>query len=114
MGRGQITSYVFHSSNIFTSVGGEIQSLAWDPTGERLAVLLKGLFHPDEPNQYCYIFIPGFNNSPFLPALSGDPHATDRPAIIAVFKTRSRPIFELLPWFAHELLQNFSWVLFQG
>lgn len=24
------------------SVGGEIQSLAWDPTGERLAVLLKG------------------------------------------------------------------------
>uniref|UniRef100_A0A674PQX0 Achalasia, adrenocortical insufficiency, alacrimia n=1 Tax=Takifugu rubripes TaxID=31033 RepID=A0A674PQX0_TAKRU len=49
-------------------VGGEIQSLAWDPTGERLAVLLKG-----------------------------DPHATDRPAIIAVFKTRSRPIFELLP-----------------
>lgn len=23
-------------------VGGEVQSLAWDPTGERLAVLLKG------------------------------------------------------------------------
>lgn len=46
--------------------------------------------------------------------LSGDPHATDRPAIIAVFKTRSRPVFELLPWFAHELLQNFSRVLFQG
>lgn len=31
---------VFHMS---ASVGGEIQSLAWDPTGERLAVLLKGL-----------------------------------------------------------------------
>ncbi|XP_073326307.1 aladin isoform X2 [Pagrus major] len=49
-------------------VGGEIQSLAWDPTGERLAVLLKG-----------------------------DPHTADRPAIIAVFKTRTSPIFELLP-----------------
>ncbi|XP_061760585.1 aladin [Nerophis ophidion] len=49
------------------TVGGEIQSLTWDPRGERLAVLLKG-----------------------------DPQA-DRPAIIAVFKTRTRPIFELLP-----------------
>uniref|UniRef100_A0A3P9J7Z3 Achalasia, adrenocortical insufficiency, alacrimia n=1 Tax=Oryzias latipes TaxID=8090 RepID=A0A3P9J7Z3_ORYLA len=49
-------------------VGGEIQSLAWDPRGERLAVLLKG-----------------------------DPQVTNRPAIIAVFKTRTSPIFELLP-----------------
>lgn len=49
-------------------VGGEIQSLAWDPTGERLAVILKG-----------------------------DPQAANRPAIIAVFKTRTNPIFELLP-----------------
>uniref|UniRef100_A0A667X9U5 Achalasia, adrenocortical insufficiency, alacrimia n=1 Tax=Myripristis murdjan TaxID=586833 RepID=A0A667X9U5_9TELE len=49
-------------------VGGEIQSLAWDPRGERLAVLLKG-----------------------------DPQARDRPAMIAVFKTRTSPIFELLP-----------------
>ncbi|XP_054625279.1 aladin [Dunckerocampus dactyliophorus] len=48
-------------------VGGEIQSLTWDPRGERLAVLLKG-----------------------------DPQAA-RPAIIAVFKTRTKPIFELLP-----------------
>ncbi|KAM4562856.1 aladin [Odontesthes bonariensis] len=49
-------------------VGGEIQSLAWDPRGERLAVLLKG-----------------------------DPQAANRPPIIAVFKTRANPIFELLP-----------------
>lgn len=33
----------------YFSVGGEIQSLAWDPTGERLAVLLKGLaFTPSD------------------------------------------------------------------
>ncbi|XP_013855534.1 aladin isoform X2 [Austrofundulus limnaeus] len=49
-------------------VGGEIQSVSWDPRGERLAVLLKG-----------------------------DPQAANRPAVIAVFKTRASPIFELLP-----------------
>lgn len=49
-------------------VGGEIQSLSWDPTGERLAVLLKGASQ-----------------------------AADRPAMIAVFKTRANPVFELLP-----------------
>ncbi|CAL9703323.1 unnamed protein product [Knipowitschia caucasica] len=49
-------------------VGGEIQCLAWDPKGERLAVLL-----------------------------TGDPEAADRPAMIAVFKTRTSPVFELLP-----------------
>ncbi|XP_076022792.1 aladin [Genypterus blacodes] len=49
-------------------VGGEIQSIAWDPRGERLAVLLKG-----------------------------DPQASGRLAVIAVFKTRTNPIFELLP-----------------
>uniref|UniRef100_A0A669CYN0 Achalasia, adrenocortical insufficiency, alacrimia n=1 Tax=Oreochromis niloticus TaxID=8128 RepID=A0A669CYN0_ORENI len=56
-------------------VGGEIQSLAWDPRGERLAVLLKG-----------------------------DPRAADRSPIIAVFKTRVSPIFELLPWFSRYLM----------
>ncbi|XP_024914941.1 aladin [Cynoglossus semilaevis] len=49
-------------------VGGEIQSLVWDPRGERLAVLLKG-----------------------------DPESSDQLAIIAVFRTRTSPIFELLP-----------------
>ncbi|CAL8257334.1 unnamed protein product [Gadus morhua 'NCC'] len=49
-------------------VGGEVQLLAWDPRGERLAVLLKG-----------------------------DSEAAARPAMIAVFKTRNDPIFELLP-----------------
>ncbi|XP_062855582.1 aladin isoform X2 [Trichomycterus rosablanca] len=49
-------------------VGGEVQSLAWDPTGERLAVLLKGRSE-----------------------------SSNHPAVIAVFKTRSGPIFELLP-----------------
>ncbi|KAJ8336407.1 hypothetical protein SKAU_G00376270 [Synaphobranchus kaupii] len=49
-------------------IGGEVQSLAWDPRGERLAVLLKG-----------------------------DSETPERPAVIAVFKTRSSPVFELLP-----------------
>lgn len=31
--------------------------------------------------------------------LAGDPQAADRPAVIAVFKTRTNPVFELLPWF---------------
>ncbi|KAF0035772.1 hypothetical protein F2P81_011084 [Scophthalmus maximus] len=60
----------FNTAHGDVIVGGEIQSLAWDPRGERLAVLLKG-----------------------------DPQAADRPAIIAVFKTRTNPVFELLPWF---------------
>lgn len=37
---------------LFASVGGEIQSLVWDPRGERLAVLLKGLLSLFEQ---CYI-----------------------------------------------------------
>ncbi|XP_023860849.1 aladin [Salvelinus sp. IW2-2015] len=49
------------------AVGGEIQSLAWDPTGERLAVLLKG-----DAEAGC-------------------------PAMIAVFKTQINPAFKLLP-----------------
>uniref|UniRef100_A0A671MR16 Aladin seven-bladed propeller domain-containing protein n=1 Tax=Sinocyclocheilus anshuiensis TaxID=1608454 RepID=A0A671MR16_9TELE len=50
------------------SVGGEVCSLSWDPRGERLAVLLKG-----------------------------DSQAVNHPSVIAVFKTRSSPVFELLP-----------------
>ncbi|KAJ8257963.1 hypothetical protein GJAV_G00191640 [Gymnothorax javanicus] len=49
-------------------IGGEIQCLVWDPRGERLAVLMKG-----------------------------DPDTLTHPAGIAVFKTRSSPVFELLP-----------------
>uniref|UniRef100_G3NFQ2 Achalasia, adrenocortical insufficiency, alacrimia n=1 Tax=Gasterosteus aculeatus aculeatus TaxID=481459 RepID=G3NFQ2_GASAC len=63
-----LSETTFNTAKGDITVGGEIQSLSWDPTGERLAVLLKG-----------------------------DPQAADRPAIIAVFKTRSNPIFELLP-----------------
>ncbi|RVE70806.1 hypothetical protein OJAV_G00068080 [Oryzias javanicus] len=63
-----LSETTFHTEDGDLIVGGEIQSLVWDPRGERLAVLLKG-----------------------------DPQATNRPAIIAVFKTRTSPIFELLP-----------------
>lgn len=63
-----LSETTFNSPDGDIVVGGEIQSLSWDPRGERLAVLLKG-----------------------------DPQAANRPAIIAVFKTRANPIFELLP-----------------
>ncbi|XP_054902206.1 aladin isoform X1 [Poeciliopsis prolifica] len=63
-----LSETTFNSPDGDIVVGGEIQSLSWDPRGERLAVLLKG-----------------------------DPEAANRPAIIAVFKTRTNPVFELLP-----------------
>ncbi|XP_075055280.1 aladin [Mixophyes fleayi] len=50
------------------SVGGEIQSMAWDPSGERLAVLLR-------------------ENVDVIGSES----------VIAVYRTKNSPIFELLP-----------------
>lgn len=44
---------------LFASVGGEIQSLVWDPRGERLAVLLKGLLSLFE--QCCIEFRESIN-----------------------------------------------------
>ncbi|XP_044299192.1 aladin isoform X3 [Varanus komodoensis] len=49
-------------------IGGEVQSMVWDPSGERLAVVIRG----------------GRDES-------------SRRAIIAVFRTRNSPVFELLP-----------------
>uniref|UniRef100_A0A8C3J7U6 Aladin WD repeat nucleoporin n=1 Tax=Calidris pygmaea TaxID=425635 RepID=A0A8C3J7U6_9CHAR len=49
-------------------IGGEVHSMVWDPTGERLAVILRG--HPDVPGSQ---------------------------AVVAVFRTRNSPVFELLP-----------------
>ncbi|XP_066500239.1 aladin isoform X1 [Hoplias malabaricus] len=63
-----LSETTFNGTDGDITVGGEVQSLAWDPSGERLAVLLKGNLE-----------------------------ASGHPAVIAVFKTRSRPIFELLP-----------------
>lgn len=90
---------------LYSSVGGEIQSLAWDPTGERLAVILKGLaftlFNLINPINKFVVFLLEvvIYQHPAYFFLSGDPKAAERPAIIAVFKTRASPIFELLPWF---------------
>lgn len=92
-------------SNLSLRVGGEIQSLSWDPTGERLAVLLKGLspfssIHPTNPISVTLVlFLVLITRFCIWSFITGDPQAADRPAIIAVFKTRSNPIFELLPWF---------------
>ncbi|XP_074785608.1 aladin isoform X2 [Athene noctua] len=49
-------------------VGGEAHSMVWDPTGERLAVIIRG--HADAPGSQT---------------------------VIAVFRTRNSPVFELLP-----------------
>ncbi|XP_069735652.1 aladin isoform X2 [Phaenicophaeus curvirostris] len=49
-------------------IGGEVHSMVWDPTGERLAVIIRG--HPDAPGSQT---------------------------VIAVFRTRNSPVFELLP-----------------
>lgn len=90
-------------SNFFASVGGEIQSLAWDPRGERLAVLLKGitslLFTLMDCGLCRHLSLSNSSQPYFV--LSGDPRAADRSPVIAVFKTRVSPIFELLPWFVY-------------
>ncbi|XP_065610730.1 aladin [Cyrtonyx montezumae] len=49
-------------------IGGTVQSMAWDPTGERLAVIIRG-----------------------------DPSAAGAQTVVAVFRTRNSPVFELLP-----------------
>ncbi|NWZ14291.1 AAAS protein, partial [Agelaius phoeniceus] len=49
-------------------IGGEVHSMAWDPTGERLAVIIRG--HPESAGSQ---------------------------AAVAVFRTRNSPVFELLP-----------------
>ncbi|KAM6394891.1 LOW QUALITY PROTEIN: aladin [Rhynochetos jubatus] len=49
-------------------IGGEVQSMAWDPTGERLAVIVRG--PADAPGSQT---------------------------VVAVFRTRNSPVFELLP-----------------
>ncbi|XP_058017574.1 aladin-like [Ahaetulla prasina] len=47
-------------------IGGEVQSMVWDPSGERLAVVIQGNLDASK-------------------------------TIIAVFRTRNNPVFELLP-----------------
>ncbi|EPQ09561.1 Aladin [Myotis brandtii] len=49
-------------------LGGEAHSMVWDPSGERLAVLMKG-----------------------------NPQVQDGKPVILLFRTRNSPVFELLP-----------------
>ncbi|ERE83644.1 aladin [Cricetulus griseus] len=49
-------------------LGGEVHSMVWDPSGERLAVLMKG-----------------------------NPRVQDGNPVILLFRTRNTPVFELLP-----------------
>uniref|UniRef100_A0A7N4PHS5 Aladin WD repeat nucleoporin n=1 Tax=Sarcophilus harrisii TaxID=9305 RepID=A0A7N4PHS5_SARHA len=50
-------------------LGGEAHSMVWDPSGERLAVLMKG-----------------------------NPRVRHGKPVILLFRTRNSPVFELLPW----------------
>ncbi|XP_062367066.1 aladin isoform X2 [Cinclus cinclus] len=49
-------------------IGGEVHSMVWDPTGERLAVIIRG-----------------------------QPTCPGSQVAVAVFRTRNSPVFELLP-----------------
>ncbi|XP_074791772.1 aladin isoform X3 [Natator depressus] len=49
-------------------IGGEVHSMVWDPRGERLAALIRG-----------------------------NPETPESRTIVAVFRTRNSPVFELLP-----------------
>ncbi|KAG9339677.1 hypothetical protein JZ751_023323 [Albula glossodonta] len=59
-------------------IGGEVQSLAWDPRGERLAVLLKGDISRLVQSfvTYSYFFKMNLHDK-------SDPETPDRPAVIA-------------------------------
>lgn len=87
-------------------IGGEVHSMVWDPTGERLAVIIRGQSCP-VPSLCLVILLPagkrdtGTRES--LPAAvpsTGHPEAPGSQTAIAVFRTRNSPIFELLPWCA--------------
>uniref|UniRef100_A0A8C7DS90 Achalasia, adrenocortical insufficiency, alacrimia n=1 Tax=Oncorhynchus kisutch TaxID=8019 RepID=A0A8C7DS90_ONCKI len=75
------------------AVGEEIQSLAWDPTGERLAVLLKGQA-PSLLSSFSRlesVFCHLLSSTHFLlPVPSGDAEA-GRPAMIAVAGQQTTP-----------------------
>ncbi|XP_026516502.1 aladin isoform X1 [Terrapene carolina triunguis] len=49
-------------------IGGEVHAMVWDPSGERLAALIRG-----------------------------NPETPESRTIVAVFRTRNSPVFELLP-----------------
>ncbi|XP_047911968.2 aladin isoform X3 [Anser cygnoides] len=55
-------------------IGGEVHSMVWDPTGERLAAIIRG--NPDSPGSQT---------------------------VVAVFRTRNSPVFELLPCAARDV-----------
>lgn len=87
-------------------IGGEVHSMVWDPTGERLAVIIRGQSCP-VPGLCLVILLPagkrdtGTRES--LPAAvpsTGHPEAPGSQTAIAVFRTRNSPVFELLPWCA--------------
>lgn len=92
--------------------------MVWDPSGERLAVLMKGKRWGGRPLLRPQPSIPihcvhalaevllrpalefGLQRSflPLNPFLLGNPRVQDGKPVILLFRTRNSPVFELLPW----------------
>lgn len=89
--------------------------MVWDPSGERLAVLMKGKSWEGLCSGHSPLPIhggfpcPGYSSllalgfcfqGAFLshPFLIGNPRVQDGKPVILLFRTRNSPVFELLPW----------------
>lgn len=87
--------------------------MVWDPSGERLAVLMKGkrwggrtVLRPWPPYHSVHALaavlcpFPGIRPLGYFlyPSLTGNPRVQDGKPVILLFRTRNSPVFELLPW----------------
>lgn len=73
--------------------------MVWDPTGERLAVIIRGESCP-VPGVPAAGRERGWGTRESLGVVSpaGQPEAPGSQVAVAVFRTRNSPVFELLPW----------------
>uniref|UniRef100_A0A8C1TXH1 Aladin seven-bladed propeller domain-containing protein n=1 Tax=Cyprinus carpio TaxID=7962 RepID=A0A8C1TXH1_CYPCA len=69
---------------------GSCQSACWSPDGGCLLLSMQG-------ERVIYLFCPPFFSGSSFVLRAGDSQADNHPSVIAVFKTRSSPVFELLP-----------------
>lgn len=77
--------------------------MVWDPTGERLAVIIRGQSCPIPGLGLGTLLLAGKRNRGTRESLgvlspAGQPEAPGSQVAVAVFRTRNSPVFELLPW----------------